>query len=59
MDNADSKENQDYTFKTLLSNIFNAIVNMKQKIRERIFQNGTEFFVLGGVYSIRLIIKQM
>jgi hypothetical protein len=24
---------------------------MKQKIRERILQNGTEFFVLGGVYS--------
>ena len=24
---------------------------MKQKIHERIFQNGTEFFVLGGVYS--------
>ncbi len=24
---------------------------MRQKIRERIFQNGTEFLVLGGVYS--------
>jgi hypothetical protein len=24
---------------------------MRQKIRERIFQNGTELLVLGGVYS--------
>lgn len=24
---------------------------MKQKTRERIFQNGTSFLVLGGVYS--------
>jgi hypothetical protein len=45
-----SKEKQDYTLKILLDS-FLSNLNMRQKNRERIFQNGTDFFVLGGVYS--------
>jgi hypothetical protein len=43
-----SKENQ----RCSIENLFNVCIKYSQKNHGRVFQNGTDFLVPGGVYSI-------